>query len=204
MPPTTTRTRVRLSAADRREQLLDAVKAVVDERGFHGASIEAIAQKAGISRPIVYQHFDDLPGALEAMLDRESSRALGQFADILPTDLAERDPIDALIGGLRGYLEAVQADPVTWRLVLMTPEGAPEMLRERIERGRSEIVATLAEIVRPGLSPELKTPDAFLTARLLSTVSDDAARLLLTDPDEYPPERLIAHARWMLERVLGD
>jgi AcrR family transcriptional regulator len=195
---------VRLSAADRREQLLDAVKAVVHERGFHGVSIEAIAQKAGISRPIVYQHFDDLPGALEAMLDRESTRALGQFADILPTDLADRDPIEGLMGGLRGYLEAVQADPVTWRLVLMTPEGAPEMLRERIEAGRAAIVATLADVVRPGLAPDLPTPDPLLTARMLSTVSDDWARLLLTDPDEYPLERLLGHARWLLERMLGQ
>jgi AcrR family transcriptional regulator len=200
---TQTKPRVRLSAADRREQLLDAVKAVVDARGFHGASIEAIAQEAGISRPIVYQHFDDLPGALEAMLDRESARALGQFAEILPTDLADRDPIEGLLGGLRGYLEAVQADPITWRLVLMTPDGAPAMLRERIEAGRAAIVATLAEVVRPGLAPGLETPDPLLTARLLSTVADDAARLLLTDPGEFPPERLIAHARWMLERSLG-
>jgi AcrR family transcriptional regulator len=191
-------TRTRLSATERREQLLDAVKDVVGERGFHGASIEAIAQKAGISRPIVYQHFDDLHGALEAMLDRESARALGQFAGILPTDLSERGPLEALLGGLRGYLEAVQDDPVTWRLVLMPPDGAPAMLRERIEAGRAAVVATLAEYV-----PKLDSPDPLLTARTLSAVSDEAARLLLTDPQEYPVERLVAHARWLLERVLG-
>jgi AcrR family transcriptional regulator len=196
-------TKVRLSAAERREQLLDAVKYVVGEAGFHGASIEAIARRAGISRPIVYGHFDDLSGALEAMLDRESARALGQLAEILPTDLAERDPREALIAGLRGYLEAVRADPVTWQLVLMPPEGAPEMLRERIERGRAAVVDTLTEVVRPGIAPGLTSPDPALTARLLSTVSDDAARLLLTDPAEYPIERLLAHSEWMLRQLLA-
>jgi AcrR family transcriptional regulator len=194
--------RKRMTAAKRREQLIDVTKEIVGEQGFHAVSIEAVARRAGITRPVVYGHFDDLPTLLEAMLDREGGRALSQLAEILPKQLTPNaSPRQDLIGGLRGYLEAVAADPVTWRLVLMPPEGAPAVLRERIGAGRDAVVLALAEIVRPGLGPGTESPDPQLTARTLSAVSDEAARLLLTNPNEYTIDRLVSHADWLLSRL---
>ena len=151
----------RMTAEERREQLLDATKAIADRSGFHAVSIEAVAREAGITRPVVYGHFDDLSGLLEALVERESARALGQLADILPTDL-EGDARDQLLGGLRGYLRAAEADPVTWRLVLMPPEGAPDVLRDHIARGRAAATSKVLNvdvdagprISRSGLVPE--------------------------------------------------
>lgn len=190
-----------MSREERREQLLDVTKAIVAERGFHAVSIEAVAREAGISRPIVYGHFNDLGGLLDALVDREGQRALMQLAAVLPTDLTTGDPRDLLLAGLEGYLAAVEADPTTWRLVLMPPEGAPDTLRERISLGRAAVVAQLAEAVRPGLAPGRESPDPELTARTLSAFSDEAARLLLTDPENYPTERLLAHSRWLLGQI---
>ena len=194
--------RERLSAADRREQLLDVTKQIVGDEGFHAVSIEAVARRAGITRPVVYDHFGDLPGLLEALVDREGQRALAQLADLLPPRLQEStSPREDLIAALRGYLEAVESDPVTWRLVLMPPEGAPPILRERITSGRDAVVAALADSVRTASGPGTASPDPALTARMLSATSDEAARLLLTDPGEYPIERLVAHADWVLSQL---
>ena len=114
---------------------------------------------------------------------------------MLPTQLdAGGSPREDLLAALRGYLEAVSADPVTWRLVLMPPEGAPPVLRERIAAGRDAVVAALAALVRPGLGPGTESPDPQLTARTLSAVADEAARLLLTDPERVP-DRAPARAR---------
>ena len=203
MTPASATPTTRMTAEERREQLLDATKAIVSEQGFHAVSIEAIARRAGITRPIVYGHFRDLPGLLEALVERESARALAQLAVVLPRDLSAGDPADTLHAALRGYLEAVQADPATWRLVLMPPEGAPDVLREHIRRGRSAVVAQLAEAVGPGLAPGRESPDPELTARTLSALSDESARLLLTDPERYPPERILSHARWLLGQLSG-
>jgi len=194
---------VRMSAAERREQLLDATKAIVSRDGFHGVSIEAVAREAGVSRPIVYGHFRDLSGLLEALVEREGARALGQLAAVLPTDLGAGDARESLLAGLRGYLAAAQADPVTWRLVLMPPEGAPDVLRERIERGRAAVLAQLAEAVRPGFGPGGVSPDPELTARMLSAFADEAVRLVLTDPERYTPERILAHSSWSLSQLGG-
>jgi AcrR family transcriptional regulator len=195
MPATT-----RLSAEARREQLLDATKAIVARDGFHAVSIEAVAREAGITRPIVYGHFQDLPGLLEALVSREGARALGQLAKVMPYDLAA-DPREQLVAALRGYLEAVSADPETWRLVLMPPEGAPQVLRNHVATGRAAVLARLAEAIRPGLGAGRESPDPELTARMLSATADEAARMLLTDPERYPVERLTAHARWVLGRL---
>jgi AcrR family transcriptional regulator len=197
----TSATTARMSAEERRRQLLDVTRAIVAERGFHEVSIEAVAREAGITRPVVYGHFTDLPGLLEALVDQESQRALGQLAQVLPADLAAGDPRELLLGALRGYLEAVQAEPVTWRLVLMPPEGAPAVLRDRIAQGRAAVVAQLAQAMSPGLGAGRESPDPELTARTLSALADEAARLLLTDPRRYPPERLLAHAGWLLNEL---
>jgi AcrR family transcriptional regulator len=197
--PTTAR-KPRLSAEQRREQILDVTKRIVGEHGFHAVSIDRVAREAGISRPIVYQHFSDLAGLLNALVDRETERALRQLDAVVPADLDGGDRLERLLAALRGYLEAVHADPVTWRLALMPPEGAPELLRERIELGRAAIVAELAQVAAPAIQPRGgdASPDPELTARAMSAVADDAARLLLTDPQRYPVERLVAHARWFL------
>jgi AcrR family transcriptional regulator len=191
----------RLPAAQRREQLLDVTKAIVTERGFAAVSIEAVARGAGITRPVIYGHFRDLQGLLEALLRRESERALRQLQAILPTDLTAGDPREQLLAALEGYLAAVAEDPGTWRLLLMPPEGAPALLRDLLAIGRNAVVAHLADAARPGLGKGGPSPDPELTARTLSAVADEAARLLLTDPERYPVDRLLAHARWVLAQL---
>jgi len=184
----------RMSAGARREHLLDAAKAVVAGQGFHAVSIEAVARAAGITRPIVYRHFGDLGELLDALVDRETMRALAQLQDFMPTAaLGGDDPRPDLLAALDGYLRAVGDDPVTWRLVLMPPEGAPGLLGARIAAGRAAVVAQLAQAI----GPRAGSPDPELTARALSAVADEAARLTLADPERYPPERIVAHGRWL-------
>ena len=100
--------------------------------------------RRGITRPIVYGHFEDLGGLLEALVERESRRALEQLPDTF----------DDLLGALTAYLEAVRTDPDTWRLVLMPQEGAPRLLHERIAAGRAAVVARLAQALDPGDLPD--------------------------------------------------
>jgi hypothetical protein len=95
----------------------------------------------------------------------------------------------------------VREEPVTWRLVLMPPEGTPEILRERavsIRQGVTDQLAALAPHVftdAAGATP----PDPELTALTLQAVAEDAARLLLDDPETFPIERLLAHTEWLLD-----
>src|ERR1700759_4956785 len=97
-----TTTRTRLSAEERREQLLDVTRHIAGERGFHAISIEAVAREAGITRPVVYAHFKNLPALLQAMIDREGERSLAQLADVLPTpDMGGGDKREILLRALQ-------------------------------------------------------------------------------------------------------
>lgn len=190
-----------MSGPERREQLLDVTAVIVAEGGFAAATIQAVARAAGISRPIVYEHFGDLTGVLESLVERELSRARAQVAESALTNLDAGDPIDLMVASLRTYLTAVQRHPHTWRLVLMPPDGAPEALRRGVQRGRGAILAALADAVRPGLTPGHQTPDPELTAWTLSAIADEFARLILTDPERYSIERLLLQTRWFLGAV---
>lgn len=193
----------RLSAAERREQLLDATRAVVSERGFHAVSIEAVSREAGVTRPIVYGHFGDLSGLLEALVDREEARARAQLVEVLPGPLVGGDPDETLLAALDAYLRAVLAEPDTWRLVLMPQEGAPQVLHDRIARGRAAVISQLVASITPGMGQAGESPDPELTALTFSALSDEAARLLLTEPRRFPVERIVDHARWLLQRLAG-
>jgi AcrR family transcriptional regulator len=194
----------RMSAPERREQLLDVAAQLAVERAFHGVSVEAVAQRAGITRAVVYQHFADLQSLLEAVIKRETSRALAQVSETTLEDLSEGDPVELMLESLRAYLHAVQNQPNTWRLVLMPPQGAPEKLHRAIAKGRASVLAKMARAVRPALAGQPRLVDAELTARMLSAMADEYARLVLSDPDGFRPERLLEHARWWLsEASLG-
>jgi AcrR family transcriptional regulator len=192
--------RTRLTAAERREQLLDAATSCVLEKGFHEVSIDGIARKAGITRAVVYQHFDDLPALLSAVIDRATARAQQQVETTTLQSLDGGDARALMLESVRSYITVVSADPDTWRLVLMQPEGAPEELRRKIAHGRTQMLAAMTSAVLPILED---AEDAELTARVLSAIADQYARLALEDPDRYPPGRLLDHADWMIAGFLS-
>ncbi len=194
----------RLSAPARREQLLDVTARLVAEGGFHTISIEAVSARAGVTRALVYNHFRDLRELLEAVIERETSRALAQVSETTLTNLSEGDPRELMLEALDAYLNAVRSSPSTWRLVLMPPEGAPPALHAKIANGRAVVLERLSRAVRPLTDRSAQPRDAELTARVLSAISDEYARLLLTDPDSFPPHRLLQHARWWLRAPVAN
>ena len=200
----TTRLSKRLTSAARREQILDVTAAIVARDGFESVSIQAISAAAGISRPIVYEHFGDLEGLLEALVEREMDAATKQVAETRLPDLSQGDPTELMLDSLGLFLAAVERHPDTWRLVLMPTVGAPASLRRHIQIGRAAVLEGLAHSVRAGLKPGgADPPDPELTANILSAISDEYGRLVLSDSKRYSPERLLEHARWLVEHLVN-
>jgi AcrR family transcriptional regulator len=190
----------RLSGPERREQILDATKELAGERGFHAVSIDAVARRAGITRPVVYGHFDDLSGLLRALVDREGERAVAQLMRLIPREIDAANPGAVLLSSLRAFLEAVAEDPFTWKLVLVPAEGTPEILRERAIQIRAAVTQQLAAVVPHALADGSgpPSPDPELTALTLQAISEEAARLILENPGDFTIERVMRHAEWLL------
>jgi AcrR family transcriptional regulator len=184
-----------MRAEDRREQLLDVALRLTRDRGMQGLSVEAVAREAGVTRPLVYTAFDDLDGLLDALVDREEPLALADVQAAIPDDLGGADPDELLARGVTLFMDAVRAHPDRWHLILLPPDGTPERLRARIETNRAAILGQLEELVAWGIErrggPEL---DPALTARMILTLAQDAARLVLADPAHYTTERVAGFA----------
>jgi AcrR family transcriptional regulator len=65
-----------MTAAERREQLISIARGLFAERGFDGASVEEIAARAAVSKPVVYEHFGGKEGLYAVVVDREVRRLL--------------------------------------------------------------------------------------------------------------------------------
>jgi AcrR family transcriptional regulator len=191
-----------MRAADRRQQLLDTTLDLVVDRGFHAVTIEAVANAAGVTRPIVYKQFTDLPGLVRALVDREEDRAITQLAHAIPDLPGDRDPDELLVEGLQLYLEAVQECPKTWRLILLPPEGVPAVFHERTNRTRRNVLRQLERLVEWGIERRGgPTLDSELFARLLMEMAEDSARLILTQPEKFSIERIVDFARTLMAAV---
>jgi AcrR family transcriptional regulator len=77
------RQRVRMTGRERREQLLDVGRALFAEKGFEATSIEEIAARAGVSKPVVYEHFGGKEGLYAVVVDREMSGLLERLSAAL-------------------------------------------------------------------------------------------------------------------------
>ncbi len=177
--------------AQRREQLIDAALAVILDHGYGGVSIEAVARAAGVTRPVVYDHFPNLGRLLQALVEREERYSVDQLEQVVPIDPAGRDPIELLAGGVERFLVAVASRPATWHLILLPRDGTPAIVREHVERNRAQILDRIQRLVRWAMeAPELPDNlDLELTARAIRDLGEEAGRMFLTDPDRYSPER---------------
>ena len=112
--------RVRMTGEERRQQLLDVARSLFAEKGFDGASVEEIAHRANVSKPVVYEHFGGKEGVYAVVVDREMHHLLTQMTTALaeeahPRLLLERAAaalLDYVEGSADGFRILVRASPV--------------------------------------------------------------------------------------------
>ncbi len=193
----------RLPPEERREQLLDAAQSLIIEEGYASCSIEAVARLAGVTRPVVYDHFPNMARLLAALIEREEKYAVEVLERLIPTDPGDRDPIDVVVSAIEGFLEAVHERPATWRMILLPPDGTPSVVRSEVETNRANAIKRMEELVRWGLKqPGMPTDfDVELSARAIEAIGEESGRLTLTDPDAYTAERYSRFARELMARI---
>jgi AcrR family transcriptional regulator len=193
----------RMPPDKRREQLIDAALSVIVEQGYEGVSIEAVAKVAGVTRPVIYDHFPNLASLLQALIEREESYALDQLAAVVPQAPQGGDPPELFATGVRRFLDAVASRPDTWRIILLPPEGTPAIVREHVETNRAQVLDRLQQLVvwaveQAGIAADL---DVEICARAILRLSEEAGRMVLTDPRRFSPQRYERFARAVMNLI---
>ena len=97
--------RVRMTGSQRREQLVTVGRALFAEKGFEGTSVEEIAARADVSKPVVYEHFGGKEGIYAVVVDREVQRLLGMLTEQLSSGGHPKDVVERAALALLDYIE---------------------------------------------------------------------------------------------------
>jgi len=97
---------LRLSREERREQLMGVGKEVFAERGYAATTVEEIAERADVSKPIVYEHFGGKEGLYEIVVDGEIDRLLGMLVGSLEENVHPREAVERAADAFLRYIES--------------------------------------------------------------------------------------------------
>jgi AcrR family transcriptional regulator len=180
----------------RRPELLDAALKLFLVSGYDGTSMQAVADEAGVTKPVVYACFTSKDELFRSLLAREEQRIVGEIRDAFANaDLS--DPETTLVEGFTGFLRAVGDSPEVYRLIFLGEGGGNAAVAHRIQRGREEQVRRLSELAKGWLESngngKRSKAEVERTARLLGNsiagLAESGARLLLSG-DDWTPETL--------------
>lgn len=176
----------RLTAEARRAQLLSVAREVFAEDGYPGAAMEKIAQRAGVTKPVLYQHFEGKKELYLALLDSDMSRLLAQVSGAIES---AHDNPSRIRKGLAAYFNYIEANVDSFRLLFRETMGADPEFRESIDRFHDAAATSIGAIIadETGKSQEL----AELLARGIMGMSEAAATWWLDRKQEIEKKELV-------------
>ena len=139
----------RLPAAQRRRQLLDVALDTFSAGGFHGTSMDEVAAAAGVTKPVLYQHF----GSKRALYVELLNDVGGQLMDVIAKAAAEADgPHRQVEAGFRAYFRFVEHREPAFRLLFgggsKRDEGFADLVR-LVEGAIAELIASFITAALP-------------------------------------------------------
>jgi AcrR family transcriptional regulator len=168
-----------MTRAAREQQLLDLAEELFLSNGYERTSIEDIARAAGVTRPVVYEHYGSKEGIYLACV----RRARDHFnSDVIHAVAGTDDALEQLRRGADAYYRVLERDPRRWQL-LFGPGGlVSDTLGEELARERFRTVNLLADLIEAHLPQhDQQQVDAFAHATTGS--AEQLGRWWLAHPD---------------------
>ena len=175
----------RLSAKARREQLLQVARDVFASDGFHGAAMEQIAVKAGVTKPVLYQHFESKKELYLGLLEEDMGRLLDDIRRAIEGARSNRERIERATGA---YFSFIDENEGSFRLLFRETMGADAEFRTAIERFRDELARNIAAVI--AAETGLPASESELLARGVMGIAESAAQWWL-DHRSVPAERVV-------------
>ncbi len=189
---------VRLPRTERRAQLLDAAQQVFAANGYHAAAMDEIADRAGVSKPVLYQHF---PGKLElyiALLENHVEHLVSAVERALASTTDNKQRVKNAVGA---FFDFVNGDAGAFRMVFESDLRGEPAVQEAVDRATSASVDAITETI---------TADAGLDedrARLLAVglvgMSQVSARFWLNQDSTVSQDEAVALTSTLAWRGIG-
>ena len=183
----------RLPAPRRRRQLLDTALAVFAERGFHPTSMNEIAEAAGVTKPVLYQHFRSKRDLYREVLTDVGAHLLDEITKATTSARGPREQVEL---GFAAYFRFVAEHEPAYRVLFGGGARRDEEFSEmvgKVEAAAAEAIAALIDV--PGLSGD----DRRLLAHGIIGLAEGTSRLWMTqEPTASPDElaRVVADLAW--------
>jgi AcrR family transcriptional regulator len=188
----------RLPRRARRAQLLGAALEAFVAQGYHAAAMDDIADRAGVSKPVLYQHF---PGKLElylALLDQSCEQVIRACAEALE---ATDDNKQRVANTMTAFYDYVAREEGAFRLVFESDLTNEPAVRERVDRVTSECAGLIAPLIEDDTG--LAAAQARLLAVSLVGMAQVSARFWLDERlhehagiDQHQAAALVAGLAW--------
>jgi len=126
----------------RREQILDAADAVFAQAGYHAASMDEIAERVGVGKPVLYRHFGSKDGLYAAAVERAGDQLVRRLEAVA----AQRAPREQLRAGVLAFFAFVEERRDGW-VVLHRDGPAGAAAAGRLRELRARLAATIAQLL---------------------------------------------------------
>lgn len=145
--------RRRVGRAEREQQILDAAVTVFTERGYPGTSMDVVAERVGVTKPVLYTHFGSKEGLLLACI----TRARAELLEVTTTAVAAASgPEEMLRSGIQAFFDYLDAQGPTWTLLYSEPTVAVDAIEE-IRGQQTGFIAALLAAQAPDTEPQRLT-----------------------------------------------
>jgi AcrR family transcriptional regulator len=183
-----------MAREERRAAILEATAEMVAERGYAEASIDEIVERAGVSAPVLYDHFPSKQALQLALLDEHSHAIVEAVTDSVR---GGGSPEERLERGIEAVFSFVASHPFSWRVIFREAPGDPEVARLHRET-QAETSRVIAELLAGDAGDTFREdPDRDQAFELVAELLKTGINGLIAwwyEHREVPQERLVAIA----------
>jgi len=190
---------IRLPASERREQLLQVALEVFARQGFHGTAMNDVAEAAGVTKPVLYQHFDSKRSLYLALLEEVGGRLITAVTEATAD---ARDGRTQTRLGFRAYFRWVARDHDAFRLLFGSGARRDEEFNDAVRR----FTAAAAEAIAPLIAADIDPEHQRTVAHGLVGLAEGVSRRLVESGQRFDPELVaqqVSDLAWAGLRVVG-
>jgi AcrR family transcriptional regulator len=189
----------RLPAGERREQIIDVAIPVFAKRGFHGASMNDVAEAAGVTKPVLYQHFASKQDLHLALIDDVGKRMITAISKGTAGATNGKNQTEL---GFQAYFRWVADDRDAFLLLFSTQASGDETATKAIRRITSDAASAIAPLIAVDIDHEKQRT----LAHGLVGLAEGVSRRLVERGEDFDPDelaRLVANLAWAGLRSIG-